>query len=140
MKQQIQILLQTLISGSDEEKLSCLIDIGDYIEMGHPPDEDLIKVIQELIARLPLESNNKIRHLLFRNIATAYRQPADLSELDYSPVIEIMDNSDPEFICNTCYILSLTNNKKYIAAISKYLSSSNEKIRAEAQDAINYLQ
>lgn len=139
MKPIIQQLLKELETGNPDYKLSYLIDIGDYLRHPYPHEEGYAEVVQQLINLLTKEKDLKARASFFRNIATAYRYRIDLSEINFGPVIHGLDKKDPLFISNVIYLLSMTYNEKYKKLISRYLTHPDEKVRYEAQDALNYL-
>ena len=139
MKPIIEQLLKELETGEQDMKLSCLLDIGDYLRHPYPHEEGYVKVVQQLIILLTREKDPDVRTLFFRDIADAYMYRIDLSEIDFGPLIHGLDKKDPRFIGNVLYVLSLTYNEKYKKLISKYLTHPDEIVRYEAQDALNHL-
>lgn len=138
MDQTIQILLKDITICSTEEKTSRLRNIGNYIK-SRPNTEDIISVAQNLVDLLPQENDQQARKLLFKNISIAYNKKADLS-IQLTPIVNLLDESGPAFICETLHLLSITRNKKYWPVISRYLYHTDEIIREEAVNALTYLQ
>ena len=139
MKPIIQQLLKELETGQQDLKLSCLLGIGDYLRHPYPHEEGYMEVVQQLIFLLTKEKDPDVRTLFFRNIATAYMYRIDLSEISFGPLIHGLDKKDPLFIGNVLYLLSVTYKEKYKKVISKYLTHPDERVRYEAQDALDYL-
>jgi|GEM_PF-3691137 len=139
MKPIILQLLKELETGPQDWKVSHLSDIGDYLRHPYPHEEGYMEVVQQLIFLLTKEKDWDARTLFFRNIATAYMYPIDLSKINFGPLIHGLDKKDPLFIGNVLYLLSMTYNQKYKKLISKYLTHPDEKVRYEAQDALDSL-
>jgi hypothetical protein len=139
MKPIIQQLLKELEIAEPDYRLNYLMDIGDYLGHPYPQEDGYAEVVQQLINLLTKEKNVNVRTSFFRNIATAYMFRVDLSEIDFGPLIQGLDKKDPVFIGNVLYLLSMTYKAKYKKIISKYLSHPDEKVRNEANDALNYL-
>jgi len=139
MKPIIQQLLKELETGPQDWKVSHLSDIGDYLRHPYPHEEGYAEVVQQLINLLTKEKEVAVRTQFFRNIATAFMYRIDLSEINFGPLIHGLDKKDPLFIGNVIYLLSMTFNEKYKKIFSKYLTHPDEKVRYEAQDALDYL-
>lgn len=139
MKPIIQQLLKKLETGEQDMKLSCLLDIGDYLRHPYPHEEGYVEVVQQLIDLLTREKDPDVRTLFFRNIATAFKYRIDLRGLNFGPLIHGLDKKDPRFIGNVLYLLSMTYKGEYKELISKYLTHPDEVVRYEAQDALNHL-
>ena len=139
MRPVIQQLLKQVETGGQEEKLSCLLGIGDYLEHPHPHEDGYIETVQQLINLLNRENDAQVRKLFFRNISIAYMYSIDLSEVTFDPLINGLDKKDPVFISNVLYLLSMTYKAKYKEVISKYISHPDEQVKKEALDALTYL-
>ncbi len=138
MDQTCQILLKDITLCSPEEKMSRLKNIGNYIKSGNDT-EDIITVAQNLVDLLPQENDQQARKLLFKNISIAYNKRANLT-IQLTPIVNLLDESGPAFICETLHLLSVSRNKKYWPVISRYLYHAEEIIREEAANALTYLQ
>src|SRR5258705_4720035 len=108
MKPIIQQLLKGVETCQQEEKLSCLIDIGDYIEHPYPYEEGYVEVVQQMIVLLSKENDLEARKLLVRNIERAYMCKIKLEKINFEPLTNILDNADPFFIRCVLYLLSMT--------------------------------
>ncbi|HKC37742.1 MAG TPA: hypothetical protein VKB95_16815 [Chitinophagaceae bacterium] len=129
MKPIIQQLLKKVETGEQEEKLSCLPDISDYIEH----EDGYAKVVQQLIVLLSKETDPEVKKIFVRNIEMAYMYKINLEVINFEPLMGILDNADPFFIPSVLYLLSMTYSRKYIPVVEKFLSHSNKEIRGEAQ-------
>jgi len=133
MKPIIQQLLKKAETGQQDEKLSCLLDISDYIEHPYPHEDGYVEVVQQLIVLLSKEIDPEVRKLLVRNIERAYMYKINLEAINFEPLTSILDGADPFFIRSVLYLLSMTYSRKYIPVVEKFLGHSNEEIRGEAQ-------
>ena len=133
MKPIIQQLLKEVETGRQDIKLSCLTDIGDYIEHPYPHEDGYVEVVQQLIILLSKETNHEVRKLLVRNIERAYLQQINLSDINFEPVTGILNNADSYFIRCVLYLLSMTYNRSYIPIVEQYLDHPDEEVRKEAQ-------
>ena len=133
MKPIIQQLLKEVETGRQDIKLSCLTDIGDYIEHPYPHEDGYVEVVQQLIILLSKETNHEVRKLLVRNIERAYLQQINLSDINFEPVTGILNNTDSYFIRSVLYLLSMTYNREYIPLVEQHLNHPDEEVRKEAQ-------
>ena len=133
MKPIIKQLLKEVETGQQHLKLSCLTDIGDYIEHPYPYEDGYAEVVQQLIILLSKETNHEVRKLLVRNIERAYLQQINLSDINFEPVTGILNNADSYFIRSVLYLLSMTYKREYIPIIEQYLNHPDEEVRKEAQ-------
>jgi HEAT repeat protein len=133
MKPVIQQLLKELETGQQDVKLSCLLDIYDYLDHPYPHEEGYAEVVQQLIVLLSKESDHQVRRQIVRNIEKAYMCNISLEQISFEPVIGILNEADPFFIRSILYLLSMTYNRKYIPLIEKYLDHPDEEVRKEAQ-------
>ncbi|UEG49198.1 hypothetical protein LK994_11205 [Ferruginibacter lapsinanis] len=142
MNQTIQILFEGIGQCSPEEKANRLAAIGRYMRSGadNTHNEEIAQTVQELVNLLPLEDNLIIRKLLFRNISAAYTQTSGLADIQLTPILEMLNESGPVFICNTLHLLSLTYNIKYSPVISRYLYYADDKVREVAINALTFMQ
>ncbi|MFT3681730.1 MAG: hypothetical protein QM791_15775 [Ferruginibacter sp.] len=138
MSQEFQSF-NTVEKESPEEKINALLDIGDSIEFGYYKAGVLPQVVQSLINSLPKEKNLKVRRFIFRDISAAYTKKADLSHVEFEPVLNILPEAEPFFICNVLNLLSLTQNQVYTPVISRYLSHPDREVRKEALSALMHL-
>ncbi len=139
MNQLIEKLLEYIETGNPEEKLSCLADIGDHIDFAYPKEEDMQAIVQRLVNTAAKETDKKIQGNIFRIISKAYMEQADLTEINFEQLISMLGKADPDFICNFIYVLSMTYQSKYIPVIAEYSAHPDEKVRAEAESALEYL-
>jgi hypothetical protein len=133
MKPVIQQILKELETGQQDVKLSCLLDIGDYLEHPYPHEEGYAEVVQQLIILLSKENDPEVRKLFVRNIERAYMYNISLEQISFEPLIRILDSGDVFLMRNVLYLLSMTYNRKYIPLIEKYLDHADEEVRKEAQ-------
>ena len=97
MKPIIQQLLIELETGEQDIKLSSLLGINDYLHHPNPHEESYAAVVQQLIILLSKEDDHEVRKLLVRNIEGAYMCRISLEEINFEPVISVLDNSDSFF-------------------------------------------
>lgn len=140
MSPTVQILFEGIERCSPEEKANRLAAIGKYYRSGNANDKELTEIVQELVNLFPHEDNLIIRKLLFRNISTAYTQNSDLATIQLTPILNMLNENGPSFICNTLHLLSLTYNIKYSPVISRYLYYTDEKVREVAINALTFMQ
>ncbi len=139
MEPEIEMLLNKIEQGSLEEKSGALLSIGDYIEYGRRDPEEFREVVQRQINAVANETDKKIQNALFRNISMAYQQKINLSAISFDPLIAVLDKSMPLFSCNVLYLLSMTCQQKYIPVIAGYVDHPDEKIKGEAESALEFL-
>ena len=137
MKPVIEQLLKEAENGQQDIKLSCLLDIGDYIEHPYPNEEGYVEVVQHLIILLSKEKESEVRKLLVRNIERAYMYTIDLDEISFEPLISVLDNNDPYFIRCVLYLLSMTYKRKYIPLIEKYIRHHDKAVSEDAQQILD---
>ena len=133
MKPIIKQLLKEVETSQQDLKLSCLTDIGDYIEHPYPHEDGYVEVVQQLIILLSKETNHEVRKLLVRNIERAYLQQINLSDINFEPLTGNLNNADSNFIRCVLYLLSMTYNRSYIPIVEQYLDHPDEEVRKEAQ-------
>jgi hypothetical protein len=133
MKPIIQQILKELETGQQDEKLSCLLDIGDYLEHPYPHEEGYVETVQQLVILLSKENDPEVRKGLVRNIERAYMYKINLEQISFEPLIHILYSADAFLIRSVLYLLSMTYNRKYIPLIEKYLGHPDEEVRKEAQ-------
>jgi hypothetical protein len=129
----IQQLLKELKTGEQDVKLSCLLDIGDYLDHPYPHEEGYVEVVQQLIILLSKENDPKVRRQFVGNIEKAYMYRISLEAISFKPLIGILDRADPFFIRCILYLLSMTYKKEYIPLIERYLDHPDEEVRKEAK-------
>ena len=140
MKPTIQILFEGIERCKPEEKANRLAAIGKYYRSGESDKNELSEIVQELVNLFPHEDDLIIRKLLFRNISSAYTQNSDLAKIQLTPILDMLNESGPSFICNTLHLLSLTYNIKYSPVISRYIYYTDEKVREVAINALTFMQ
>ena len=133
MKPIIKQLLKEVETSQQDLKLSCLTDIGDYIEHPYPHEDGYVEVVQQLIILLSKETNHEVRKLLVRNIERAYLQQINLSDINFEPLTGNLNNADSNFIRSVLYLLSMTYKREYIPIVEQYLNHPDEEVRKEAQ-------
>ena len=72
MKPIIQQLLKELETGQQDVKLSCLLDMYDYLDHPYPYEEGYAEVFQQLIILLSQENDPEVRRQFVRNIEKAF--------------------------------------------------------------------
>jgi hypothetical protein len=132
MKPVIQNLLGLLENAEPDVKLSCLLDIGDYIEHPYPHEDGYSETVQQLVILLSKETVPEIRRLLVSVIERAYLYPVSLSGINFEPLISKLETADPILIRSVLYLLSLTYDRKYIPVIEKYINHPQEEVKKEA--------
>ena len=138
MNQETERIFEAIETGDESTKTGALLVLCDDIEYAHFRPEVLQEIVQRLINIAVLETNKVIRGSIFRNIGKGLMQQMNHEEIKFDPLINALDKEEPVFICAVLYLLSTAYHRDYIPLITKYLDHPDEKVRAEAQDSLNY--
>jgi hypothetical protein len=128
MNVQLPISVPTCYHFRPEEKLF----------LGNP--DKLSESVQHLVNLLPLEYDLEKRRSLLKNIKESYSQNIDLTSVNLTPILNMLDESGPAFTCEILQLLSLTYNKKYTPVISRFIYSVDEQVREAAFSALTFIQ
>lgn len=139
MQRELAELIDNLQSVDIKTKINSLTALGDLIEYDMWAPDDFRVVVKKIIQFLTKETDWEVRQPAFRNLTLALMKNIALNDVSFLPLIEIMDNTDTDFICSVIYILSMTSREEYYPVIHKYLNHENQKIRKESEEAIVYL-
>jgi hypothetical protein len=133
----VERLKLTLLEKNSYKKSDEILSVGEIFEFEEISDSEIVIVVNLLLQYVCKEKDEEIRGDVFWSINEAVAYHDIGRDMNLSVLVDHLSDfsdADMEYIF---YYLGLSKNTGYIPLLTTYLSSSNEELVREAQEAID---
>ena len=100
-----------------DEKCKKYDDLSDVFEYGNIPDEEVVKVCNQILLESKNEKNDAVLEAIYHAVFTAMNYRDIGSQLEIDRIIDVINNFNREILDYIISILAFTGNRKYVSII-----------------------